>query len=332
MRALSISLLLSYAGMLACQNGSSPAQDTPPAIGSGGNAGAAGADSGAGGKATDGSARGDTNGGLEAGVPGNGSDGNARDSAPDKSVSDVSSESSSNEASDTGQSCPASTCTSVQVKFIGWILGSDGGVQRVEVAVDTGTPEGGPNGTIYLTTSATDPNIGNENALVGNFVTDVDAGVHYPPQYANDNNYCNVPDFGGRSNAYYLRSMKGLPVNPIWQQPCSCGGYCNAPCDDAGTGGMCDYQVVTYAQSCPNYGYNCVVTPMRIEEIEVLPTSADPTCHVCLYSSATPSSSTLTRCVQPNTTLSMSDLRGSDGSAQFPALLRLDDGTSCKSY
>ena len=164
-------------------------------------------------------------------------------------------------AAEGGGPCPHSTCTGVEVKFIGWITAADGGVVPVEIAVDDATPDGGPNGTIFLTTSATDPAIGNRNALVADFVTGPDGGVQYPPLYSNDNNACSVPDFAGRTNAYYLVSMQGLPVSPSWQNACGCGGNCGGACNDAGQGYLCDYENGFYSQSCPNFGFNCVITP-----------------------------------------------------------------------
>ncbi len=237
------------------------------------------------------------------------------------------------DAAEGGGPCPHSTCTGVEVKFMGWITAADGGVVPVEIAVDDATPDGGPNGTLFLTTSATDPAIGNRNALVADFVTGPDGGVQYPPLYGNDNNACTVPDFAGRTNAYYLVSMQGLPVSPSWQNACGCGGNCGAACNDAGQGYLCDYENGFYSQSCPNFGFNCVITPERIEEIQIWPTQgSDATCKVCIYSSTNPSAATAIKCLSPNTTLTKEQLVGADGGSVFAALVRLDDGSGCASY
>jgi hypothetical protein len=222
------------------------------------------------------------------------------------------------------------------VIFGGWIAGADGGPELVQVAVDQGTLDGGANGTVVQTTSATDPALGHENLLVGDFVTTGDGGTLASPlAYANDNNGCDVPDFAGRTNAYYLAPMQGLPVDPSWFSPqCGCGGNCGGACLESGTGGACDYESALYSQTCPNFGYNCVVTPRKIESIQVIATSADATCKVCFYDATSPSASTSLRCVSPGTTLSGTELYGAgvDASASYPRLLRLDDGSSCASY
>jgi hypothetical protein len=232
--------------------------------------------------------------------------------------------------------CPVSTCAGVEVIFGGWIAGADGGPELVQVAVDQGTLDGGANGTVVQTTSATDPALGHENLLVGDFVTTGDGGTLASPlAYANDNNGCDVPDFAGRTNAYYLAPMQGLPVDPSWFSPqCGCGGNCGGACLESGTGGACDYESALYSQTCPNFGYNCVVTPRKIESIQVIATSADATCKVCFYDATSPSASTSLRCVSPGTTLSGTELYGAgvDASASYPRLLRLDDGSSCASY
>jgi hypothetical protein len=231
--------------------------------------------------------------------------------------------------------CPPSTCTQVKVIFQGFIPGADGGNAAVEIAVDDATADGGPNATIVRTARAGDPAVGHENVLVGDFVTQSDGGLASPLQYSNDNNACDVPDFAGRSNEYYLAPMQGLPVDPAWYHPqCGCGGNCGGACVD---GGVCDFESALYSQTCPNFGFNCVMTPRKIEAIVVTGAGADggsdSTCEVCLYASTTPSPATLIRCVAPGATLSSTDLYGTaDGGASPPALLRLDDGTSCASY
>jgi hypothetical protein len=227
-----------------------------------------------------------------------------------------------------------STCESVEIKFIGWIQGTDGGPQNVEMAVDDGTPDGGPNGTVVLATSVSDAGLPSTNLLVGDFVTTADGGIAPGPLYANDNNACDVPDFGGRANAYYLLSMQGLPVSTSWQTTCGCGGGCGGagPCNDAGTGGLCDYESNFYSQTCPNFGGNCVVTPARIEQIDVIATSSDSTCKVCVYDSTTPSASSVIKCLSPGASIDRSAFVGADGGITYPALVRLDDGTSCASY
>ena len=259
----------------------------------------------------------------------------SNDGGGDAAVIDATADGSSSGGGDAraeAAACGHSTCTGVEVKFIGWITGADGGIEPVEIAVDDATPDGGANGTIYLTTSATDPGIGNRNALVADFVTGSDGGVQYPPLYASDNNACSVPNFGGRTNAYYLVPMQGLPVSPSWQNVCGCGGNCGGACDDAGQGYLCDFENGFYSQSCPNFGFNCVITPERIEAIQVLPAQgSDATCKVCVYSSTSPSAATAIKCLSTGATLTKPQLVGGDGGAVFPALLRLDDGSSCAS-
>ena len=227
--------------------------------------------------------------------------------------------------------CTKSTCTGVEVKFIGWATGNDGGVANCEIAVDDGTPDGGPNGTVVPALSPTDPGIAGRNALVGNFVA-TDAGVVMPLEYTVDNNACNVPDFPDRQNAYYLVSMQGLPIGPSWGQPCGCGGNCGGACDSDGGPYLCDFEQGFYSQSCPNFGFNCVSTPERIEEIDVIATSADTTCKVCVYDSTDPSQATAIKCVSPGASLQKAAFVGADGGATYPALVRLDDGTGCASY
>jgi hypothetical protein len=238
-----------------------------------------------------------------------------------------------NHPADAQATCVPSTCPSVKVVFVGWIAGADGGPESVQLAVDDGTPDGGPNGTVFKTIALADG--GAVNRLVGDFVTTDDAGTPASPlAYANDNNACDVPDFGGRANAYYLAPMQGLPVDPTWLAPqCGCGGSCGAPCPaDGGAVGACDYESEYYSQTCPNFGGNCVVTPRKIEAIDVVATNADTTCEVCLYRSTTPSASTIVRCVSPGNALSGADLAALSGDGGTGALLRLDDGTSCASY
>jgi hypothetical protein len=216
--------------------------------------------------------------------------------------------------------CAPSTCGSVKVVFNGWLPGTDGGIENVPLAVDKATPDGGVNGTVVVTANANNPALGHENLLVGDFVTTGDAGVPSTPlEYANDNNACDIPLFDGRTNTYYLAPMQGLPVDPTWYAPvCGCGGC--AACVD---GGACDYEGVSYSQTCPNFGSNCVTTPRKIESIDVIANGADPTCKVCFYSSTTPSTATLISCASPGTSLP---------ATTAPLLLRLDDGTSCANY
>lgn len=239
-------------------------------------------------------------------------------------------------SADGGVICVPSTCSSVKVVFVGWIAGADGGPESVELAVDDGTPDGGANGTVLRTATPADG--GNANQLVGDFITTDDAGTLASPlAYANDNNYCNVPDFAGRTNEYLLASMQGLPVDPTWLAPqCGCGGSCGAACPlDGGPVGACDYDSEFYSQSCPNFGGNCVITPRRIEAIDIVPTTGDPTCKVCLYRSGAPSAATIVHCVSPGTEVSGADLAALSGyaaDAGAGALLRLDDGTSCAAY
>ncbi len=258
-------------------------------------------------------------------------DGGPSGASPDGGLADATSDSNSD-----ARPCTVSTCTSVKVIFGGWIAGADGGSELVEVAVDQGTPDGGANGTVVKTTSATDPALGHQNLLVGDFVTTDDAGTLASPiEYANDNNACDLPNFAGRTNTYYLAPTQGLPIDPSWFSPqCGCGGNCGGACLDGGTGGACDYENALYSQTCPNFGYNCVLTPRKIESIQVIATSTDNTCEVCLYDAATPSDSAILRCVAPGTTLSGTDLYGPgiDASTGYPRLLLLDDGSHCASY
>jgi hypothetical protein len=233
--------------------------------------------------------------------------------------------------------CHPSTCTAVKVVFQGWIVGADGGTQTVEITADTATPDGGTNGTVVRTTSAPDGGLGSENLLVGDFVASADGGIQSPLLYANDNNYCDVPDFGGRTNEYYLVPLQGLPLDVTLFQPspCGCGGSCGAPCVDGGGGGSCDFESEFYSQTCPNFGGNCVVTPRKVEAIQVLAVDGDPTCRVCLYGDGAAGASSPIRCVAPGTTLTAADLSAAaadSGTPSVPAMLRLDDGSSCAFY
>jgi hypothetical protein len=254
--------------------------------------------------------------------------------APDSGLTSDASDAGAMANVDASRTCSASTCSSVKVIFEGWIAGGDGGPEAVQIAVDQGTPDGGVNGTVVKTASVGAPSPANENLLVGDFVTTGDAGTLLSPlEYAN--NACDVPDFAGRTNAYYLAPMQGLPVDPSWYKPqCGCGGTCGPPCIDGGSGGACDFQSEFYSQTCPNFGGNCVVTPLKIESIQVIATVADTTCKVCLYDSTAPSASTILKCVSPGAVLSGTDLygTGADASASEPLLLRLDDGSGCASY
>jgi len=256
--------------------------------------------------------------------------------SPDSSRTGDSSNGGPDTGVEAGRICTVSTCTSVEVIFQGWIVDSDGGPAAVSIAVDDGTPDGGVNGTVIKVTSADGGSPGNQNLLVGDFVTTGDAGaLEVPLEYANDNNECGFPLFAWRTNAYYLAPMRGLPVDPTWYQPqCGCGGQCGGPCVDGGSVGACDYQSESYSQTCPNFGYNCVITPVKIEAIQFISTTADPTCKVCLYDSTMPSDSAILKCVSPGTTLSGTSLYGgdADASASKPILLRLDDGSDCASY
>jgi hypothetical protein len=259
-------------------------------------------------------------------------DGSVGDATIDTGGDSASSEASpgtdgSDGASEAG--CPKSTCASIGVKFIGWVPGTDGGNAACEIRVDDVAPDGG---SVYVTTSANDPAAAGRNALVGNFVTGADGGLVSPLQYANDNNACDVPDFIGRRNAYYLSLGQPLFIQPLYGKPCSCGGgNCPNACDDAGTGGLCDFTNGFYSQSCPNFGFNCVETPQRIEQIAAIATNADPTCEVCIYSSPSPTPGNLVRCIAAGKSASKADFV-SDGGAAFPALVRLDDGTNCAAY
>jgi len=224
--------------------------------------------------------------------------------------------------------CPASTCSTVKVIFHGLIGGADGGPQDVQLAVDV-------SGKVQRSASASDPTVGHDNVLVGNFITDADGGLHSPVQYATDNNACGLATYGARVNAYYLAQMKGLPVDPSFYQPqCTCGGQCGAaPCGDSGPP-TCDFENVLQGIACPNFGTTCNMTPRKIQAIETAATSGDLSCKICLYSSTTPSATTLLKCLSPNTTLSAADLYAAGDAAPvgFPVLLRLDDGSSCGSY
>jgi hypothetical protein len=232
--------------------------------------------------------------------------------------------------------CPVSTCAGVEVVFDGWLPDPDGGVDLAALSVDLGAPDGGVNGTVVKTASTTDPRLGHENLLVGDFVTTGDAGALVSPlEYANDNNYCQLPVYATRTNDYYLAPMQGLPIDPTWFTPsCGCGGQCGGACLDGGTGGACDYEDVSYSINCPNFGNACILTPRKIESLQVISTSPDATCKVCLYASTSPDASNLIRCVSPGVTLSYAELTGvsADGGAAYPLLVRLDDGSSCSGY
>jgi hypothetical protein len=284
----------------------------------------------------DGSIAADGESDLEAGADATASDAGHDDSS-DAAGAGVRCDGAAGCTGDAQVTCTASsTCSSVKVVFVGWIAGADGGPEEVEVAADQGTPDGGVNGTVVDTASATDPRGASHNLLVGDFVTTDDAGTLASPlEYGNDNNYCDVPDFAGRTNEYYLAPMQGLPVAAAWLQPqCGCGGSCGGPCLDGGTGGACDYESAYYSQTCPNFGGNCVVTPRKLQAIRVVATTTDATCKVCVYRSTVPSASTIGKCVSPGSVLSPADLYELDAGASAPAgaLLRLDDGTSCAAY
>jgi hypothetical protein len=227
--------------------------------------------------------------------------------------------------------CPASTCPAVKVVFHGWIAGADGGPQAVEIAVDEATGDAGPTPPVVRTTSANDPALGRQNLLVGDFITVDDAGTLASPlAYANDNNGCDVPDFAGRTNEYLLAPVEGLPIDPTWVSPsCGCGGQCGGACLDGGTGGACDFESAYYSQSCPNFGFNCVITPRKIESVDIVAANADSTCEVCFYGSTTANAASILRCASPGMTVTLAELQG--GSAPL-GLVRLDDGTSCHSY
>jgi hypothetical protein len=92
-----------------------------------------------------------------------------------------------------------------------------------------------------------------------------------------------------------------------------------------------DFTSGFYSQSCPNFGFNCVETPQRIEQIAAIATNADPTCEVCIYSSPSPTPGNLVRCIAAGKSASSADFVA-DGGAAFPALVRLDDGTNCAAY
>jgi hypothetical protein len=95
----------------------------------------------------------------------------------------------------------------VKVIFHGWVGGADGGPQDAPLAVDTGT-------MARRSASASDPGIGHENVLLGNFITDADGGIQSPVLYATDNNACGLANYGLRLNTYYLAQMKGLSLDP----------------------------------------------------------------------------------------------------------------------
>ena len=228
--------------------------------------------------------------------------------------------------------CPKSTCTAIEVKFVGWVPGADGGLSTCEIRVDDATPDGG---TVYVTATASDPAAAGRNTLVGNFVTGADGGLASPLQYANDNNACDVPDFIGRRNAYYLSAGQPLYIQPSYGKPCSCGGgNCPNACDDAGTGGVCDFTNGFYSQSCPNFGFNCVSTPQRIEQIEAIAANADPTCELCIYESEPTDAGPpqIVKCIAAGKSVSKADLVADGGTTAFPALVQLDDGTHCAAY
>jgi hypothetical protein len=224
--------------------------------------------------------------------------------------------------------CATSTCSSVKVIFHGWVGGADGGPQDAPLAVDTGV-------MAKRSASTSDPSIGQENVLVGNFITGADGGLQSPVLYATDNNACGLANYGSRTNTYYLAQMKGLSLDPSWYQPqCTCGGQCGGPpCGDSGPP-TCDFENQLTSISCPNFGNTCLMTPRKIQSIETVATSGDLSCKICLYSGPTPSAATLLKCISPNTTLTSTDLYapGDAGPAGYPVLLRLDDGSSCGSY
>ncbi|HLK39499.1 MAG TPA: hypothetical protein VKU41_22240 [Polyangiaceae bacterium] len=287
----------------------------------------------------------------EAGGPADATTDTATDAAPPDATGDARSDSSGGDATmDAGADapsgdatpsaeggdgaaeagCPKSTCTSIEVKFVGWVPAADGGRATCEIRVDDAAPDGG---TVYLTATANDPAAAGRNTLVGNFVTGADGGLASPLQYSNDNNACDVPDFIGRRNAYYLSVGQPLFIQPSYGKTCSCGGgNCPNACDDAGTGGVCDFTNGFYSQSCPNFGFNCVSTPQRIEQIEALATSADPTCELCIYDSTDAAPAHLVKCIAAGKSASKVDLVADGGGMAFPALVRLDDGTNCAAY
>ena len=188
--------------------------------------------------------------------------------------------------------CPTSTCRSVKVIFHGAIDGNP----DVQLAVD--------DGKTYRTASDTDAMIGTKNALFGNFTED-------RKQYTTDNTACSLPDFGKRTNIYYLAPVDSLTVAGTW--------YSSAV----------DYASADYCQSCPNFGCgNFISTPKRIDKIEVSASSGDLTCKVCLYKESPASAASLVRCVSPNTTISGPDL----APMTAPVVLQLDDGKRCAAY
>jgi hypothetical protein len=189
--------------------------------------------------------------------------------------------------------CPTATCASVRVIF----HGATSAKSDVQLAVD--------DNKVPKTASDSDPLIGQKTVLFGNFTAD-------KKQYSSDNTVCGLPDYGARTNVYYLAQQDGLAVASSW--------YASAV----------DFQDDRYCQSCPNFGCdNFISTPKRIDKIELLAASGDLTCKVCLYRAAPPSDATLIRCVGPNTVLTGPDL---DPASKAPALLQLDDGKRCGSY
>jgi hypothetical protein len=188
--------------------------------------------------------------------------------------------------------CPLSTCQSARVIFHGAIdQKSD-----VELAVD--------DGSVFRTSSDTDPTIGQKNVLFGNFTED-------KKQYTTDNTACTLPDYGKRTNVYYLARLDGLAVASTW--------YSSAD----------DFATVKTCAGCPNFSCeNYISTPKRIDKVEVLANSGDLSCKVCLYRSATVAPENLIRCLSPNTSLAGSDLAPTDA----PVLLQLDDGKHCAAY
>jgi hypothetical protein len=189
--------------------------------------------------------------------------------------------------------CPASTCRSVRVIFHGAIASQT----DVQLAVD--------DGKIVRTASDTDALIGEKNVLYGNFTSD-------KKQYASDNTACSLPNYGMRTNVYYLAQGDGLAVANQWYSS------------------EADFKDQQYCQSCPNFGCdNFISTPKKIDKIEILANSGDLTCKVCLYRAGTPSDAELIRCVSPNTSLAGAEL---SPPMNAPALLQLDDGKRCASY
>jgi hypothetical protein len=188
--------------------------------------------------------------------------------------------------------CPTATCRSVRVVFHGAVSNQ----ADVQLAVD--------DGKVIRTASDTDPLIGQQTLLFGNFTDD-------KKQYTSDNTACSLPSYGPRTNVYYLAPTGPLAVASSWY------------------GGADDFKDQQYCQSCPNFGCdNLISTPKRIDKIEVLANSGDATCRVCLYRAGGPSAATLIRCLPPNTSLSGMEL----DPMVAPALLDLDNGQRCGSY